>query len=95
MTFFEWDEAKAASNLRKHGISFDDAIEVFYDPYAVFEHDRIVDGELRWQAIGMIGDVDLLHVAHVVAERDADEVFRIISARRATRKERERYGENR
>ena len=61
----------------------------------VFEQDRVVEGELRWQAIGLIGDVDLLHVAHVVLERDKDEVIRIISARRATRKERERYGENR
>lgn len=43
----------------------------------------------------MIGDVDVLHVAHVVTELDKEEVIRIISARRATRKEREHYGENR
>ena len=92
MTFFEWDEAKAESNLRKHGISFDDAIEVFYDPNAVFELDRVVDGELRWQAIGMAEDLVMLQVAHTVIERDVDEVFRIVSARRATRKERRLYG---
>jgi len=92
MTLFEWDEAKAESNLRKHGISFDDAIEVFYDPNAVFEQDRVVDGELRWQAIGMAEDLVMLQVAHTVIERDVDEVFRIVSARRATRKERRLYG---
>jgi uncharacterized DUF497 family protein len=95
MTLFEWDEVKAESNLRKHGISFDDAIEVFYDPYAVFEQNRVVDGELRWQAIGMAEDLVMLQVAHAVIERDVDEVFRIISARRATRNERRLYGQNR
>jgi uncharacterized DUF497 family protein len=94
MTFFEWDEAKAESNLRKHGISFDDAIEVFYDPYAVIEQDRVVDGELRWQVIGKVDDVVILQVAHTVIEQDTDEVIRIVSARRATRKERRMYGEN-
>src|ERR1019366_4747954 len=94
MTLFEWDEAKAESNLRKHGISFDDAIEVFYDPYAVFEQDRIVDGEIRWEVVGMVGGTIVLQVAHTVTELDRDEVIRIISARPATRKERKRYGEN-
>jgi uncharacterized DUF497 family protein len=91
MTLFEWDEAKAESNRRKHSIDFEDAIEVFYDPRAVVEHDRVVDGELRWQAIGMVGGVVVLMVAHTVEERSQDEVIRIISARRADRKERKRY----
>jgi uncharacterized protein len=95
MTLFEWDEAKAESNRRKHGVDFDDAIEVFYDPRAVFEQDREVDGELRWQTIGMVGDVVVLQVAHTVGERNFDEVIRIISARQATRKERRRYEQNR
>jgi uncharacterized protein len=95
MTLFEWDDTKAAGNLRKHGISFDDAIEVFYDPYALFEQDRVADGELRWQVIGTVDDVVVLHVAHTVSERNIDEVIRIISARRATRKERKRYGQSR
>lgn len=68
--------------------------EFFYDPYAVFEQDRVVDGELRWQVIGKVGDVVVLHVAHTFTERDSDEVIRIVSARRATRKERRLYGEN-
>jgi hypothetical protein len=94
MIRFEWDEAKAESNLRKHGIDFDDAIEVFYDPHAMCEQNRVVDGELRWQTIGMVGDVVVLQVAHTVTEQNFDEVIRIISARRATRKERRRYGQN-
>jgi hypothetical protein len=94
MIRFEWDEAKAASNRRKHGIDFDDAVEVFYDPHAVSEQDRVVDGEARWQTIGMAGGVIILHVAHTVDERNLDEVIRIISARRATRKERRRYEQN-
>jgi uncharacterized DUF497 family protein len=94
MVRFEWDEAKAESNLRKHGIDFDDAIEVFYDPDAVVEQDRIVDGELRWQAIGRASRIAILYVAHTVDNEGQDEVIRIISARRADRRERRRYGQN-
>jgi uncharacterized protein len=77
------DEAKAKSNRRKHGIDFDDATEAFYDPNAVLEQDRDVDGELRWQTIGSIGGVVLLLVAHTVGEPGEDETVRIISARQA------------
>jgi hypothetical protein len=94
MIRFEWDETKAESNLRKHGIDFDDAIEVFYDPDAVVEQDRIVDGELRWQAIGRASRSAILYVAHTVDNEGQDEVIRIISARRADRRERRRYGQN-
>jgi uncharacterized DUF497 family protein len=94
MTLFEWDEAKAESNLRKHGISFDDAIEVFYDPYAVIEQDCVVDGELRWLAIGRVARIAVLYVAHTIESEGHDEVIRIISARRADRRERMRYGKN-
>ena len=60
MTLFEWDEAKAKSNRRKHGIDFDDAIEVFYDPHALVEQDRVVDGELRWQTLGTVEGIDFV-----------------------------------
>jgi uncharacterized protein len=46
-TRFEWDPAKAVSNLRKHGVSFSAAVRVFADPFALTEQDRIKDGELR------------------------------------------------
>jgi len=95
MVWFEWDEAKAKTNERKHGVRFDDAILVFADPFAITEQDRIEGGELRWQTIGLAGGVVLLLVAHTVRDEDEDEIIRIISARKAARKERKRYDENR
>ena len=95
MVWFEWDEAKAKTNERKHGVRFDDAMPVFGDPYALTEQDRIVDGELRWQTIGLVGGVVLLLVAHTIRDEGADEIIRIISARKATRRECNRYDENR
>ena len=90
-TRFEWDSTKAASNLRKHGVSFPTAARVFSDPYALVEQDRIENGEERWQTIGVVDGIVMLLVAHTVREQDDVEVIRIISARRADRKERRRY----
>lgn len=95
MVWFEWDEAKARTNERKHGVRFDDAVLVFADPFAVMEQDRIEGGELRWQTIGLAGGVVLLLVAHTVRDEGGDEIIRIISARKAARKECKRYDENR
>jgi uncharacterized DUF497 family protein len=94
MVCFEWDEPKARTNERKHGVRFDDAMFVFADPYALTEQDRIEAGELRWQTIGLVGGVVLL-VAHTIRDEGADEIIRIISARKATRKECQRYDQNR
>jgi len=92
---FEWDEAKSLSNRRKHGVSFEEASQVFRDPLYVSVQDRVEGGELRWQTLGFVEGLLLLIVAHTVREeRDEDttvEVIRIISARHATRKERRRY----
>ena len=91
-TRFEWDDAKAKRNLRKHGVAFDDAIVAFTDPFAVMKQDRIEGGERRWQTLGMVGGYSVLLVAHTVGEADdGAEVIRIISARAADRKERKRY----
>jgi uncharacterized protein len=94
-TRFEWDSAKAASNLRKHRISFEIAMRVFADPQAYSDQDRIEDGEQRWQTLGRVVGRLLLLVAHTVSEVEEEgravEVIRIISARAATRKERRRY----
>ncbi len=95
MVWFEWDEAKAKLNERKHGVRFDTAIRVFADPYALTEQDRIEGGELRWQTIGAVGGFVLLMVAHTVRDEGEDEIIRIISARKAVRKECKRYDENR
>ncbi len=93
---FEWDEAKNLFNKRKHdGVSFEEAIQVFRDPLQVSVQDRIEDGEQRWQAIGTTQGLVILVVAHVLHEEDDEsgpiEVIRIISARRATPRERQRY----
>lgn len=89
---FEWDNAKAASNLAKHGVSFEDAIAVFADPWALMTQDRIEGQEQRWQTIGLVGGYVVLLVAHTLREDDDNiESVRIISARAADRKERKRY----
>ena len=84
---FEWDAAKAAANLRKHGVSFELAMHVFADPLAFSCQDRIEGGEPRWQTLGQVDGLLLLLVAHTVRDDDDGEVIRIISARAATPKE--------
>ncbi len=88
---FEWDTAKAVANLRKHGVSFDLASLAFADPFALIAQDRFEGGEYRWQTLGLVEGCLLLLVAHTVTDADGTEVVRIISARKATRKERQRY----
>jgi uncharacterized DUF497 family protein len=95
MVRFEWDQAKAASNARKHGVRFDDAMLAFGDRFALFEQDRVAGEEVRWQVLGWTGGNFLLMVAHTARNEGEDEIIRIISARRATRKERKHYDENR
>lgn len=85
MARYEWDEAKATSNFRKHRIRFESARRVFDDPYALVEQDRNVDGEPRWQALGLAEGILLLLVAHT--SEGEEEVVRIISARAADPKE--------
>ncbi len=92
---FEWDEVKNLSNHRKHGVSFEEASKVFLDPLFVSVKDRVENGEQRWQTFGEVEGCLLLMVAHTVMEVDEHgetvEVMRIISARHASRKERQRY----
>jgi uncharacterized protein len=96
MVWFEWDPAKARANQRKHGVSFEMARHVFDDPDAVANHDRIEGGERRWQTLGTVDGVLLLLVAHTVEfVGDDSEIVRIISARRADRKEKRRYEKER
>lgn len=95
MLRFEWDPVKARANTRKHGVSFEIARHVFDDPDALADHDRIEGGERRWQTLGMVDGVLLLLVAHTVELEGADETIRIVSARRADAKERQRYEKER
>jgi len=63
-----WDQNKNRSNRAKHKVSFEVASLVFEDPLHLSRIDRIVDGEVRWQTIGMVGGVLLLLVAHTWEE---------------------------
>lgn len=92
---FEWDQAKADSNFRKHRVSFETATLVFDDPFLMTEQDRIENGEYRWQSTGLIPGALLLVVAHVYRDDGGVEVIRIISARRAEKRERRRYEQDR
>ena len=89
---FDWDPLKAAENLDKHGISFDQARQVFYDPNARFYQDvDHSDAERREKAVGFVETAGIVLV--VFTERRQD-VIRIISARAATKRERQDYEEN-
>ncbi|WP_163096875.1 BrnT family toxin [Acidithiobacillus ferrianus] len=90
---FEWDPAKAEVNWHKHKVRFEIAARVFADPFAWTAQDRIENGEIRWQTLGVVeGSRLVLLVAHAISEdEDGTEVIRIISARRADRKERQSY----
>jgi hypothetical protein len=88
---FVWDERKNRLNRRKHGISFETAISVFDDPFQVSVQEREVEGEARWQTIGAVRGVYLVLVAHTVDEEK--ELVRVISARKATRRERSIYAQ--
>lgn len=93
---FTWDERKNRANRRKHGISFETAALVFDDPYHLSTQDREVEGELRWQTIGMVQGRQILLVAHTLSEsvhEVNEEVIRIISARKATHQERSIYAQ--
>lgn len=84
---FEWDSAKNAANRKKHGISFELAVEAFADPHGIYLSDRPHSiGEERMQYIGQIGGDILILI--VFTERTA---IRIISARRASKKEQKFY----
>jgi uncharacterized protein len=77
-TRLSWDEPKSRSNQRTHGIGFDVASRVFLDPLHLSRQDRIVEGEERWQTIGMVSGVLLILVAYTVVD-EREEVLRIIS----------------
>jgi len=88
---FEWNHEKNRINWAKHNVSFETACLVFDDPCHLSIQDRQINGEERWQTLGMAGGAVLLLVAHTVIEGQRDETIRIISARKATNKERYIY----
>ena len=91
MIRFEWDSAKASANLKKHGVSFEEARSVFYDEFAVqFFDDSHSSDEERFLLLGMSTGARLPLVCH--CEREAGDTIRIISARKATKRESTFYG---
>ncbi|NOX64170.1 MAG: BrnT family toxin [Chloroflexi bacterium] len=84
---FEWDADKALMNLRKHGVSFELACEVFFDPFFLIVKEDIIEGEVRNAIVGLTTSWQLLYVVYVTR----NDAIRIISARRTTRKEQLEY----
>ena len=92
MIKFDWNPAKAASNLKKHGVSFEEAQSVFYDDFAIQFYDESHSSEEeRFLMLGMSSGAHVLLVCH--CERDSGDVVRIISARKATKQESTFYGQ--
>ena len=88
-----WDESKARSNRLKHRLSLDTAQRVFDDPLARSKQDP-AEGEARWVTLGLVGNVVIV-VVHTWPDADDDgETGRIISARKATPRERKAYEES-
>ncbi len=85
---FEWDAEKAAQNLNKHGVPFEEAVTIFYDPLAAtFDDPDHSLGEQRFLTLGYSSRGRLLVVCHT----ERRDTVRLINARRATRRERKRH----
>ncbi len=90
MIRFSWDQNKARSNLRKHGIAFEEARSVFYDEFARQFYDDSGFDEDRFILLGMSNQSRVLVVVHCERGKDGEEL-RIVSARKATKKEQQHY----
>ena len=89
---FEWDEEKSINNLKKHGVSFEEAKEVFEDPFHISKLDHRFDYfEERWITLGSTKKDKILVVANMFFDENGEEIIRIISARKANQKERMFY----
>lgn len=89
---YEWDSSKAAANLKKHRVAFTEAATVFLDPLALtYQDPDHSEGEQRYITLGESTRGRVILVAHL----DRGDRIRIISVRRATRKEAHEYGEER
>ena len=89
---YEWDENKNKLNQQKHGISFEEAKEVFEDALQISKLDhRFNHFEERWITVGATSKHKVLVVANLFFTDEGEEIIRIISARKANKKERESY----
>ena len=89
MQRFIWDEKKNHANFKKHGVDFNDAVRAWYDPDRLdfFDEVHSTGTETRWVFLGAVAGV----VLFVVETEPDEETIRIISARRASKKEQEKY----
>ena len=91
-TFF-WSDDKNRENLKNHGLTLQEAAPVFLDPFLVIRHDKAHSTveETRWKGIGVLGNDFLLAI---IFTEEKENAIRLISAREATKKEKEDYSEN-
>ncbi len=93
---FEWDIHKERSNIQKHGVTFEQASYVFADPFALNRYDEEhSEDEERWVLLGQSLHETLLVVIHTFRDENSQEIVRIISARKATEKEKKTYQKRR
>lgn len=88
---FEWDDNKDRINIAKHGLSFEQAKEIFSSQATLFISDEVVDGEERWKAVGTIAGHRCILVVHTYIDNYDMEIVRIISARKLKDKELKRW----
>ncbi|MBF0236690.1 MAG: BrnT family toxin [SAR324 cluster bacterium] len=91
---FEWDVKKEKMNIQKHGVSFEQASYVFSDPFALNKFDsEHSENEDRWLLLGKSLNETIIVVVHTFRDHDHVEVVRIISARKATKREKQVYNQ--
>lgn len=91
---FEWDTEKDLVNFRNHGVAFDEAKTVFYDENAIefYDEDHSLK-EVRFLMVGLSSKLRILLVSYAVVEGKTEDIVRIISSRKATKKEQKTYFE--
>lgn len=89
---YEWNQTKNSLNIQKHSVSFEEAVEVFNDPLQISKLDKRFNYfEERWITLGTTSKQTILVVANLFFTEGGEEIIRIISARKANEKEKDRY----
>ena len=93
MPKFDWDPNKDALNQRKHKMRFEDAIRIFANENElVTEFNGVVNGEERWEAVGILANAVIIVIHTIENENGSEELYRVISARKLKPHERKKYG---
>lgn len=88
---FSWDDAKNETNKRKHGVSFEIALQAFDDPNQYTKQDRVENGEYRWSTLGMVKGMLILFIAHTVNEHTKRERISVSFQHEQQRKKKRRF----